>query len=101
MKLIRSVFAVLDILAVAVKFVHVVLLMPQVVQTNLLMVVMIPVGLPLAHHVEKVIAESSAKFNHLATCSDGILNQDEIATDCGGSTCNPCPAFSWVVSPWG
>lgn len=26
----------------------------------------------------------------IATCSDGIKNQDETGTDCGGELCNPC-----------
>jgi expansin (peptidoglycan-binding protein) len=25
-----------------------------------------------------------------ATCSDGIMNQDETGVDCGGATCSPC-----------
>ena len=49
-------------------------------------------------------------FNPLATidddscmsCTDGIQNGDEIAVDCGGSTCPPCPcmsSYSFVVEP--
>jgi len=35
------------------------------------------------------------------TCDDGILNQDEITIDCGGSNCVPCPAeYNWIVEPW-
>jgi len=32
----------------------------------------------------------SAEACNVATCSDGIQNQDETDVDCGGSTCNGC-----------
>ncbi|MBK8699747.1 MAG: T9SS type A sorting domain-containing protein [Saprospiraceae bacterium] len=43
---------------------------------------------PNAHNFE-----SWATLNNgsCLTCNDGILNGDEIAIDCGGSKCGPCP----------
>ena len=31
-------------------------------------------------------------FHDSETCDDGILNQDETLTDCGGLTCPACPS---------
>lgn len=35
-----------------------------------------------------------------ATCSDGIKNRDEVNIDCGGSSCLPCPTFSFLPGNW-
>ncbi|NND78065.1 MAG: hypothetical protein HKN39_07770 [Flavobacteriales bacterium] len=39
-----------------------------------------------------VLTESCYNDDNLieATCTDGILNQDEVFIDCGGPNCNPC-----------
>ena len=29
-------------------------------------------------------------IQHLATCSDGLKNGEELGVDCGGPKCNPC-----------
>jgi hypothetical protein len=46
-----------------------------------------------------LVCSGSPKTCQLPSCSDGQLNQDETATDCGGAHCMACPDWSTCTQP--
>lgn len=50
----------------------------------------LPVRICTANNNTNNKTNNTATNNAVPTCSDGTLNQDETAIDCGGATCDTC-----------